>query len=52
MVKVAVAQARPQVGDVPANILKTLNLIDTVSNLGAQVVVLPELANSDYVLIT
>lgn len=49
MVKVAVAQARPQVGDVPANILKTLNLIDTVSNLGAQVIVLPELANSGYV---
>ena len=49
MVKVAVAQAHLQVGDVPANILKTLNLIDTVSNLGAQVVVLPELANSGYV---
>lgn len=49
MVKVAVAQAHLHFGDVPANISKTLNLIDTVSNLGAQVVVLPELANSGYV---
>lgn len=49
MVKVAIAQAHLQVGDVPANILKTINLIDQVSSLGAQVVVLPELANSGYV---
>lgn len=49
MVKVAVAQAHLQSGDVPANILKTINLIDKLSQIGAQVIVLPELANSGYV---
>ena len=49
MVKVAVAQAHLQSGDVPANILKTINLIDQLSKIGAQVIVLPELANSGYV---
>ena len=49
MVKVAVAQAHLNIGDVPANILKTINLIDQISNRGAQVIVLPELANSGYV---
>lgn len=49
MVKVAVAQAHLQAGDVPNNILNTIKLIDQVSILGAQVVVLPELANSGYV---
>lgn len=50
MVKVAIAQAHLQVGDVPGNILETKKLIKEAVAQGAQIVVLPELANSGYVL--
>ncbi len=49
MVKVAVAQAHLQVGDVPGNILETKKLIEQASNQGAQIIVLPELSNTGYV---
>jgi predicted amidohydrolase len=49
LVKVAVAQAHLEVGDVPANISETLRLIDLAAKQNAQIVVLPELANSGYV---
>ena len=49
MVKVAIAQAHLQVGDVPGNILETKKLIEQASNQGAQIIVLPELANTGYV---
>lgn len=49
MVKVAIAQAHLQVGDVPGNILETIKLIEQASNQGAQIIVLPELANTGYV---
>ncbi len=49
MVKVAVAQAHLEIGDVPANISETLRLIDLAAKQNAQIVVLPELANSGYV---
>jgi len=49
LVKVAIAQAHLQVGDVPGNILETKKLIEQASNQGAQIIVLPELANTGYV---
>ena len=49
MVKVAVAQAHLQVGDVPGNILETVKLINKAHDQGAQIVVLPELSNTGYV---
>lgn len=49
MVKVAVAQAHLQVGDVPANISETLRLIDLAAIQKSQIIVLPELSNSGYV---
>jgi 5-aminopentanamidase len=49
LVKVAVAQAHLQVGDVPANISETLRLIDSAARQNAQIVILPELANTGYV---
>jgi predicted amidohydrolase len=49
LVKVAVAQAHLQVGDVPGNILETVRLINEASKQGAQIVVLPELSNTGYV---
>ena len=52
MVKVAVAQAHLQVGDVPGNILETVKLITEASKQGAQIVVLPELSNTGYVFET
>ncbi|MFM9095738.1 MAG: carbon-nitrogen hydrolase family protein, partial [Actinomycetes bacterium] len=49
MVKVALAQAHLQVGDVPGNIFETVKLINKASEQGAQIVVLPELSNTGYV---
>ncbi len=49
MVKVAVAQAHLQVGDVPGNILETVRLINEATEKGAQIVVLPELSNTGYI---
>jgi predicted amidohydrolase len=49
LVKVALAQAHLQVGDVPGNIFETVKLINKASEQGAQIVVLPELSNTGYV---
>jgi predicted amidohydrolase len=49
LVKVAVAQAHLEVGDVPANISETLRLIDLAAKQNAQIIILPELSNSGYV---
>jgi predicted amidohydrolase len=49
LVKVALAQAHLQVGDVPGNIFETVKLINEASEQGAQIVVLPELSNTGYV---
>jgi len=43
LVKVAIAQAHLQVGDVPGNILETKKLIKEAVAQGAQIVVLPAL---------
>ncbi|MFT4137201.1 nitrilase-related carbon-nitrogen hydrolase [Microbacterium sp.] len=49
MTVVASCQFAPDLGEVKANIARGLTLIETASNRGARVVVLPELATSGYV---
>jgi predicted amidohydrolase len=48
-VRIACIQMEPRVGRKQANVDKSLALIDTAARDGANVVVLPELANSGYV---
>jgi N-carbamoylputrescine amidase len=47
--RIACVQMEPTVGDTAANVAKSLTMIETAAGQGAQVIVLPELANSGYV---
>ncbi len=49
MVKVACVQMEPKVGCKDANVARTLALIEQAVTQGANLIVLPELANSGYV---
>ncbi len=49
MVRVAVAQTNPILGDKPSNLAATRQIIDDVAQDGAQLVVFPECALSGYV---
>jgi predicted amidohydrolase len=46
---IACLQMEPKVGDVAGNVARSLELIDEAAARGADLVVLPELANSGYV---
>lgn len=50
MVTVAVGQIEPLFGDVEANLAKTVDAITRASDRGADVIVLPELASSGYMM--
>jgi predicted amidohydrolase len=50
MTKIAVGQVQPVFGDVPHNIALTLAVIERAAASGAQVVVLPELVSSGYMM--
>ena len=47
-IKVACIQMHPVFGDVAANVAHSLELIDRAASQGANLVVLPELANTGY----
>ncbi|HVV42971.1 MAG TPA: nitrilase family protein [Nitrobacter sp.] len=47
-IKIACIQMQPAFGDVTANVAHSLELIDRAASLGADLVVLPELANTGY----
>lgn len=49
-IKVACLQTHPRVGDMAANVAASLSAIERAAALGARLIVLPELANSGYVL--
>ena len=51
-VKVACVQMHPRVGDKPGNVAASLASIERAAEAGAQLIVLPELANSGYVFAT
>lgn len=48
-IRVACIQYEPRIGDLSANLARTLELIREAASQGAALVVLPELANSGYV---
>lgn len=52
LVRIACVQMEPVVGEKPANLAKTLSLIERAAGMGANLIVLPELANSGYVFTT
>lgn len=52
LVKIACIQMEPVVGDKAANLAKTLHLIERAAAAGADLIVLPELANSGYMFAT
>ncbi len=52
LVKIACVQMEPVVGDKSANLAKTLKLIERAAAAGADLIVLPELANSGYMFST
>ncbi len=49
MITVGVAQYAPVLGDLPANVEKSVKAIRAAAQQGADLVILPELANSGYV---
>jgi predicted amidohydrolase len=51
-VKIACVQMEPAVGESEANIQRSAELIETAAGQGANLIVLPELANSGYVFKT
>ena len=51
-IRVACLQMEPHVGDKAGNVVRSLELIERAAAAGADLVVLPELANSGYVLAT
>lgn len=50
--KVACVQMEPRIGEVKANVARSLQLIDQAAAAGATLVVLPELCNTGYVFET
>lgn len=52
LVKIACIQMEPVVGEKSTNVAKTLDLIAQAARAGANLIVLPELANSGYVFNT
>ncbi|MFN2109272.1 MAG: nitrilase-related carbon-nitrogen hydrolase, partial [Anaerolineae bacterium] len=48
MVKIALAQINPTVADLPGNVERCLNAIETARRLDAELVVLPEMAIPGY----
>ena len=49
MVKIACCQFEPKIGEKEKNIKKGLRIADEAKNQGANIIILPELANSGYV---
>ena len=49
MVKIACCQFEPKIGEKEKNIKKGLRMADEAKNQGANIIILPELANSGYV---
>ena len=49
IVKIACVQMHPKVGEIDSNVKKSLTMIEEASKNGANLIVLPELANSGYV---
>lgn len=52
VVTVACIQMEPRVGELDANVAKTLDMISQAADNGARLIVLPELCNSGYVFQT
>lgn len=48
MTKIACIQMRPEMGNVEANVAKSLRMIGEAADAGAELVVLPELCNTGY----
>jgi N-carbamoylputrescine amidase len=48
MVKIACIQMQPAIGNVEANVAHSISLINRAVELGAQLIVLPELSNTGY----
>ena len=49
VIKIACVQMHPNVGEIDSNVKKSLTMIEEASKKGANLIVLPELANSGYV---
>lgn len=49
VIKIACVQMHPKVGEIDSNVKKSLTMIEEASKKGANLIVLPELANSGYV---
>ncbi|MDR3537925.1 MAG: nitrilase family protein [Acetobacteraceae bacterium] len=52
LTRIACVQMRPSIGDVTANVDRSVDFITRAADAGANVVVLPELANTGYVFET
>ncbi|HYE83051.1 MAG TPA: nitrilase family protein [Clostridia bacterium] len=47
-IRLAAAQMNPQIGDYERNLLITLSMIDKAADIGAKLIILPELCNTGY----